>query len=165
MRIGALVFLPAAFCFAAGCGGSDVPDFPKTAAVTGTVTQGGKPVDGATVTFIPKGGAAAPSGEGGGGPYPASGTTGPDGTYTLSTFFSPAATEEGAVPGQYAVTVTKAPPAIANAPADHAAGHAESAAPKGPTNLLPKQYASADSTPLSATVAESKENVIPLEIK
>lgn len=144
-----LVLLAAVFTV--GCG-SDVPDFPDTAVVKGVVTQGGKPVEGATVTFIPK-----IEGEGA---YAASGTTGSDGSYNLSTFFSAASTKEGAIPGDYKVTVTKSPPVDPNA----GKGHGDPTA-MGPANVLPKQYAEANGSPLDANVKAGKENDVPLELK
>jgi hypothetical protein len=144
--------------FALGCGGGDTPIYPDTVQVTGTVTQGGKPVDGANVQFAP------PRQLGGGANvFAASATTGPDGKYTLSTYFSPSLTSEGALPGQYNVAVTKIPPATATASA-HGDAHSESDAPP-PQNLLPKQYASPETTPLKATVEPGKPNDIPLELK
>src|SRR5690606_36154338 len=102
----------------AGCG-SDIPDYPETTPVTGKVTQGGKPVDGALVQFVP------PRQQGGGKDvFAATAKTGTDGSYSLSTYFSPAVTAEGAVPGQYTVTVTKYPPVSAESA--HGDAHAES---------------------------------------
>jgi hypothetical protein len=60
--------------------------------VSGTVTLDDKPLEGAEVTFLPA--------EGG---KPASGFTGSDGTFKLTTF----STGDGAQPGEYRVTITK----------------------------------------------------------
>jgi hypothetical protein len=73
----------------AGCGG---PKRPQTVAVSGTVTLDGKPVEGATVGFIPEGGGR-----------PATGTTDASGAFTLTTF-EPG---DGAVVGKHSVTVSK----------------------------------------------------------
>jgi hypothetical protein len=74
---------------AAGCGSSA----GKPVSVEGLVTLDGEPVDGATVLFSP---------EDGKGP-PASGMTGTDGVFHLTTFN----TGDGAMPGKYNVTITK----------------------------------------------------------
>ncbi|MDA0833477.1 MAG: hypothetical protein O2955_02085 [Planctomycetota bacterium] len=74
----------------AGCGPGT--DKPATVAVGGVVTLDGQPVKNARVRFIPdadKGRAAA-------------GTTGDDGSFSLSTFD----TDDGIVPGNYSVDVT-----------------------------------------------------------
>jgi hypothetical protein len=73
-----------------GCGGSGAA---KTAKVSGKVTDsGGAPVNNATVTLTATGGKA----------YQPSGSTGADGTYTLSTFD----TNDGAPPGDYILALT-----------------------------------------------------------
>ena len=71
-----------------GCGGEPDPPVP----VSGKVLYGGKPVEGATVTFLP-----AESGRS------ASGKTGADGAFTLTTN----KTNDGAKPGEYVVTIAK----------------------------------------------------------
>ncbi len=73
----------------AGCGGKN-----KAIKVEGIVTLDGKPVDGATVSFVPEGGNG----------HPANGLTGSDGVFHLTTF-SPG---DGAVAGDYKITVTRA---------------------------------------------------------
>lgn len=79
------VFISAAMLLAAGCGGEG-----KTIKVAGVVTLDGKPLSGATVTFIPVGEGRA-----------ASGMTDADGNFRLTTF----RTEDGALAGEYKVTV------------------------------------------------------------
>jgi hypothetical protein len=89
MRPGKLMglFLVPALLACAGCGKD-----AKTVKVQGVVTLDGKPLEGATVTFIPL--------EGGSGRM-ASGRTDSDGTFQLTTF----RTYDGALPGEYKVTV------------------------------------------------------------
>jgi hypothetical protein len=73
-----------------GCGGSGAA---KTSKVTGKLTDsGGAPVKGAAISFAGSGSK----------PFNATGTTGDDGSYSLSTFD----TNDGAPPGDYNVTVT-----------------------------------------------------------
>src|SRR5262245_12374499 len=69
---------------ALGCGQG------KTVKVEGVVTLDGKPLPAATVTFVPDGNGRA-----------ASGRTDQDGIFRLTTF----RTDDGAVPGEYKVTV------------------------------------------------------------
>jgi hypothetical protein len=70
-----------------GCGA----DRPQTIPVTGRVTLDGRPVEGAVVGFLPKGGGR-----------PATGTTDASGAFTLTTFDE----GDGALPGVHLVTVT-----------------------------------------------------------
>jgi hypothetical protein len=74
-----------------GCGSGKV----KTVPVEGIVTLDGVPVKGATVTFTPPAGAQ--------GTAPATGITGSDGVFHLTTH----TTGDGAAPGDYVVTISK----------------------------------------------------------
>jgi len=130
-----------------GCGSSK-----KTVRVDGTVTWDGAPVAGATVTFVP-------TGEGG---KEAIGLTDNSGNFELTTFNS----NDGAMPGEYAIIVTKKPPVAVGAggaqggpPADPMAAMKEfSKGAKvgvsgGPKNELPAVYEKAGSpNPLKAKV-------------
>ena len=74
-----------------GCSG--VPDDrPSVVPVTGKITYKGKPVTGAFVNFSSEKS-----------PRPANGTTDDDGRFSLTTFD----TDDGAIPGEYQVSVTK----------------------------------------------------------
>jgi hypothetical protein len=79
---------------AAGCGGGGGLSAPKTTPVSGTVQFKGKPVAGVKVTFHPK------FDMGGDAKFTPNGVTNKDGKFTLST----AAANDGAPPGEYAVT-------------------------------------------------------------
>jgi hypothetical protein len=123
---------------AAGC--EQAADRPTTYGVTGTVTLDGTAVEGATVTF-------APSAAGG---TPAVGTTNASGKYSLMSF----GTEEGAIPGNYMVSVTKY--AFDEGGADGEYGGAvDSGEDTGGENELPENYALAKDSGLTATVTES----------
>ncbi len=138
-------------------------DRPATFAVTGTVTQGGNPVDGATVTFVPTG-----SGQS------AVGTTDGSGKYTLTTF----ASGDGAAPGQYGVKIVKyeggetdvaagggGEGAEGEMPADYA-GAVEDDAASAPVNLLPAKYETPQSSGLTATVTDdASQNVFAFAIE
>jgi hypothetical protein len=85
LRISALVGALVLAALSCGCQG-------RPTKVEGIVTLDGKPVEGATVTFLPKDGSGRS----------ASGLTGSDGVFHLTTFN----TGDGALPGTYKVTVT-----------------------------------------------------------
>lgn len=148
---------PLALLAMLGCS-SGVPDYPDTVPVSGTVTQGGKPVDGATVTFHP-----AEEGEL---KHAASGTTGPDGKFALRTFFSAAAVEEGAVPGAYKVTVAKVPLPDPNLKTPHGEDVVVRERPAAqPKNLLPKKYEEIATTSLEVTIEAGKEDGYDLKLE
>jgi hypothetical protein len=77
-----------------GCGSKG----PTMVQVNGTVSLDGQPVEGATVSFMPKSG-STPAGNS----TPASGSTDSAGKFTLSTL-NPG---DGAIVGSYSVTVSK----------------------------------------------------------
>jgi hypothetical protein len=80
----------------AGCtGGDKLPTVP----VTGTVTYNGAPLEGATVSFLPKDQSEGARG--------ASGTTDAQGKFKLETFLAGNKMVAGALVGEYAVTVSK----------------------------------------------------------
>lgn len=147
-----------------GCGSDS--GLPKTYKVSGTVKQGGKPVDGALVTFLPSVQGAKP----------AIGSTNANGEFKLSTF----GPSDGAVAGDYKITITKfsAPPANAPQapqPGVIASGEiSDSYAPpassdgKGAANanknLLPAKFASDSTSGLIATVAENDSNKFDFDL-
>jgi hypothetical protein len=135
---------------AVGCQGGG--DRPATHPVSGQVTLGGTPVEGAIVSFVP-------TGEGG---NAASGTTDASGNYTLSTF----ASGDGAVAGEYGVKVVKYEGQQQQAAGSgseeetDASGYPASyggAAPEGQdegpaANRLPPKYANPSTSGFTATV-------------
>lgn len=129
-----------------GCGGSGKPI--KT---EGLVTLDGKPVEGATVTFHPE----AEKG------HVATGLTDGDGVFRLQTF----ADGDGALPGEYKVTVTKTE-AVAGPPS--ASGPEQMMKtmfnrPKKRSSLLPREYADSSKTPLRVHVPH--EGPVELQLK
>src|SRR4051812_34991097 len=78
----------------AGCSSSH-----GTASVSGTVLYQGKPVDGATVNFVPK--SEDPKARG------AQGKSDSSGRFSLKSYFTPDEQPAGALPGDYAVIITK----------------------------------------------------------
>jgi hypothetical protein len=132
-----------------GCGESD--SLP-TVSVNGTVTLGGKPLEGAVVAFTPTGA------EG----QSASGTTDASGRYSLTT-----RTSDGAIPGDYKVTITKydAPPPTTGGPAETTPEGGMPASYTGADpdtppskNLLPEKYANGDTSGFTAKVTAGAPN-------
>ena len=156
-----LIFAFAGICacvaFTSGC---EPPDDRATRfPVSGKVTQGGTPVAGAVVTFVPK----EKNGS------PAFATTNDAGEFKLTTF-SP---EDGAIPGDYHVKVEKYDSTGTPAPSDSTDGASElnmddyepgDDTSSEPKNLLPAKYADPYNSGLLFRVIE-EENVfdIPLD--
>lgn len=138
--------LTTAFLF--GCAGADGDsDRPATAPVSGVVTLDGTPVEGAQVALNPE----DPTGQG------AFGRTDAEGRYELTTF----ETADGAVPGNYIVTVTKydvPPPQPEASGEDYVPPEAGGARPKAPKNELPTQYSQMHTSELRAVVSAEGEN-------
>jgi hypothetical protein len=95
--LGMLLVIP--LTFSAGCGNSGVPN---PVPVTGKILYKGQPVEDARVTFHWTGGPGGRS---------ATGKTDAQGNFQLTT----AATNDGAVPGDYIITVKKLDPGAAQA--------------------------------------------------
>ena len=120
-----------------GCGES----LPTTIPVRGRVTWQGKPVPMGTVTFQPtETGPGAPL-------RPAVAEIAPDGTYQLSCF----RTHDGAMPGEYVVTIrASTPPPM------------EAGVPR-PRWLLPPKYANAGTSGLSRTIPADAEGELVMD--
>jgi len=112
-----------------GCSGSGLPD---TARVTGLVTYKGKPVAEAQVSFIPARG------------RPASGATGTDGRFTLTTFRP----NDGALLGEHTVTIAKTVPVAGQEGAPYAKRQ----------SVIPEKYGNLRKSPLKATVTAKGPN-------
>lgn len=142
--------------FLVGCGegGSDVSTVP----VTGVVTLDGNPLPGASVSFSPKDSTGRA----------AVGMTDMDGKFSLMTV-SPG---DGAVPGEYGVTVTKGG-ASASGPKEDPRSSGGKMSPEDTKKMmeslqqgkvveqksgLPEKYASAATSGFQASVASSGEN-------
>jgi len=131
-----------------GCGGGKVK-------VTGVVLLDGKPVEGAVVTFHP-----ADPGKG----HQASGTTDAEGVFRLST----TKPDDGAVPGDYKVTVVYgegavAPPASGMKGAFEGLEKARKEKRPPPKYNIPRKYASTGQTPLQQKVPP--DGKVTLDIK
>ncbi len=115
----------------------------ETVAVTGTLTLNGEPAENALVMFDPKHGTGRH----------AEGNTDASGHFNLST----AKPGDGAIPGEYVVTLAEYYPP-GKAPA----------LPKGGGLLparFPAKYADPATSPLSATVERGKKNDFQFEVK
>jgi hypothetical protein len=128
-RLAAAASLCIYLTLATGCGSGR----PKCVVVSGVVTYRGKPLEGATVTFIP-----AKS-------RPASGFTDVQGRFTLQTFSA----GDGVVLGEHVVCVTKTvvDPTIT-----------EKTPYPRTTSLLPSRYGTPVRSPLKATVTAEGPN-------
>jgi hypothetical protein len=145
---------------AVGCGG---PETEPPVPVSGKITFKGKPVDGAQVTFLSKAQTGGRS---------ASGRTGADGTFKLTTF----KTDDGALPGEYAITVSKST-ATTSQETDVAKGvygadygAMMDAAAKGTpvaeaSSELPVKYASAAESGLARSVAKDSVNDFEINLE
>ena len=125
-----------------GCGASH-----GTAPVTGLVTYKEQPVAEATVNFLPK--SDQPNGKG------ATGKTDRSGRFTLTTYINPDEQPAGALPGAYAVTVTKI---------DEPQGVFDPHKDPPPKNHLPLKYGTPQQTPLTAEVKSSGGNHFELKL-
>lgn len=154
--------------FASGCGGGGEGAEARVSVykVTGKITLAGGPVAGASVTFSPKDKQPV-----------ATGKTGNDGTFTLTTY-DPG---DGAAAGNYVVVVSKpiASASAGNAPPtghdpnnktggfDAAAYHnaQRAAGSTGSDSGLPEKYSKADKSDLQVEVKSSGENKFDLDLK
>jgi len=140
------------------------PSRPKTYQVHGTVTFNGKPVEGATVTFVSKEGAT-------GEPKPQAATaiTDSNGRYAIGTF----ATGDGAIPGEYLVKVTKyrttqQQQSVGNDPESQMQAYLQYQQGKqqqaGPQNELPAKYENEKTSGLFITV-QPNDNTFDIDLK
>ncbi len=156
------LLIPAMALFVLGCGGGgSIPPVP----VSGKVLVGGKPVEGAVVTFLSQ------AKEGG---RSASGKTDKDGAFKLTT----AKTNDGAPPGEYTITIAKQEmkaggnaPIDINAGGDVSAAYGQAMAAAGSGNMskvlkdiLPAKYANAASSGLTRTVVKGETNEFEFEL-
>lgn len=123
-------------------------DGPPRVPATVTISHNGTPVEGANVTFVPKGEGEA-----------AYGITDASGKAKLST----KGEDDGAIPGEYQVMVrkteTKGPDVKIDSEETGAMPAGADAMKQAVTrNLLPEKYSAIGTTDLEATVSEGGEN-------
>lgn len=134
---------------------------PARVPATVTVTYRGAPVEGATVTLHP----TTSDGK------PAFGRTDAQGRAVLGTFD----TGDGAIPGDYGVTVVKieggqaaaesAPTEIGAMPANAPGGGPPPAPASGPKHLLPAKYADVNSSGLRVTINPTGDNNLTVDLQ
>ena len=144
----------AALLAAPGCGGGgdDVERPHQVVPVSGVVTYKGQPVDGASVTFHPADGGGSPTAPG----KPAArAKTDSQGRFRLWTYDH----DDGAVPGEHVVTVSKVEIAAPDIDPDAPDFDAEQApAELPPQYLVPEKYGSKATSDLRATVTPEGPN-------
>lgn len=136
---------------AAGCGGGAEfgSDRPATVDAEGVVTLNGEGVEGATVVLAPEfSGANA---------YTASAVSTSGGAFTLMAF----PPDEGVVPGDYRVGVTKME---STGPTEPSASH-EEAPPATSKNLLPEKFADPNASGLKVTIPAGGTTDLKIELK
>lgn len=133
-----------------GC--ANKPDHPAVFPVTGQVLYGGKPVEGAAVSFVGDGTAR-----------PAYGSTDAEGKFRLTTFDQ----GDGAIAGKHHVSVSRS---VNTAdPADD--GSMEAAEKRAnqprvaPKSAIPERYADWNRSDLDFTVSASGANDFKIELK
>jgi len=129
-----------------GCG----PKRPETVPVSGRVTYHGKPVAGAHVMFQPEQG------------RPAVATTGPDGSYRLTTFVA----GDGALLGRHRVTIQATRVTGIAQPKsfeEEMRSVGKSTGTRALEWLVPQKYSSLETTPLTAEVKPG-ENAINFDL-
>ena len=135
-------FLLSALLFALVCAGCNAPPAgPETAPTTGTVTFNGDPVAEAIITFQP-----LTAGQG----QTCQFATDENGKFVARTGDPGGESKEGAVPGEYRVSVIKQ---------ELTPGQMD------PKNLLPPKYMSARTSGLEVTVAAGVDNEFELQLK
>jgi hypothetical protein len=149
-----LIVLTTISAGALGCGGGG-SGLDGTVPVSGTVTQKGTALAGATVTFVPSGqGARA-----------ASAITDANGQFTLTTLTA----GDGAFPGDYQVTVIKTEtigkvytPEEANA---YYGQHQTQPPAPEIKNMLDQKYADATTSGLTASVKQGEKNDFTFDLE
>ncbi len=147
-RISRVAVIALAAAAAGGCSSAGPPPRPKPVPAHGLVRYNGKPLDGAHVVFTNTEAGISAEGE-----------TDADGKFSLTTFRP----DDGAVPGHYHVTVTKA-----QEPTRHGAANAPPVFRQGGAPharwLIPQKYSSLKTSGLTADVGETGSDDIVLEL-
>lgn len=134
-----------------GCSGGST-NLSGLVPVKGVVKYNGAPVEGASVMFLPDGGATAQQ-------RSASGTTDSHGEFALMTLQP----KDGIFPGNYKVVVSKmAPDKVLSR--EQLEDRSLRTGPPTFTNKLPKKYETKESTPLSMTFEKKGNKEIVLEL-
>lgn len=135
-----------------GCGGED---YPATYPVTGVVTYHEKPVEGADVVLVPSSPDIRSAG----------GSTDAEGKFTVQTYFDPQNQLEGAMTGEYTVTISKQAKADIPQglkPEEEMAYYMKHGQQKSP---LPKKYSTPATSGFKVSVGDAPPEPLMLELK
>lgn len=146
---------------ASGCGSG-----PKVVTAKGTVLYQGKPLAGANVTFLPKDGES-------GQVTAINGITDAEGHFVLKTYLGGNVTSEGAVPGEYRVTIAKygPPQGMTEEEYQEKVKAAENAIRTKETRIpekvevLPPEYSDNKKTTLTASIPSGGNSDIKFDLK
>ncbi len=138
---------------ATGCSSDKAP--PKVTIVTGTLTYQGKNVEGADVSFTPV--KETPTSRS------ANGKSDAQGKFALKTYLDPQHELNGAIPGDYLVTVTKKEGASASP--DELLKLMKAGKPiPAPKDLLPAKYGLPQQSGFKRTVVQGEKNDFQLDM-
>lgn len=146
------VALPAAVLLVSGCGGETIPEAQP---VTGVVTLEGAPVEGADVVLVPSDQNTKSAGA----------MTDAQGNFSVKTYWDREHQLDGALRGEYGITITKMekPDVPANMkPEEVMALYSNSGPPK---SLLPKRYSTPSTSGFKVSVGDSPPDPLQLELK
>lgn len=144
--IGKWITVAVAIGLSNGCGQAG----PKLYPVSGTVTFGGEPVTGATITLHSDHS-----------PRLVTGRSDAQGRFQLSTFEE----GDGAIAGEYIVTVTKYEVATPLATSPTSMDQAATSRTRVKVeSSLPAQFSTPTTSPLRCTVSDDKPNEVPLRL-
>jgi hypothetical protein len=139
------VLLTAIVSLSLGCGGEKVPDVQP---VTGVVTLDDKPIEGANVALVPNGTDKTRS---------AGGTTDAEGKFSVKTYWNAEHQLEGALPGDYLITVMKMEaPKETEAAKDPKEMMSSPMQMRSPKSLLPKRYNQPTTSGFTVSVTADK---------
>ncbi len=126
----------------------------KACKVTGVIKMDGEPIEGVSISFVPK-----TDGQG----ELAAGTSVAGGAYEIKTLSGDIV--DGTVPGTYTVVLRKSEVLWDGKSWMHPAGGGEPVKSTTLKELLPKQYTSSATSPFTATVEKGKPNTFDFDIK
>lgn len=139
-------------CLSGGC--SKGSKAPATFPVTGVVTYKGMPVDGAAVSLVPRD------------PKVRSATamTNAEGKFEVATYYSATEQPKGAMPGEYAITVSKTsmPMLPEGLTPEQQMAIVTKAGP--PKDLLPAKYLNPLTTPHKVTVKDASPEPLKIDL-
>jgi hypothetical protein len=136
-----------AFCLTAGCSGSKLSGLYQ---VTGKITHQGKPIEGVTVNFFPVIESSTSR--------TATGQTDKNGNFILTTL----QTNDGAFSGEYKITLRKLLFSMTNEELNDIEKNGRTARIES-ANIIPDQYQTKATTPLTFTV-KSQKNICEIDI-